>query len=359
MATAIPVSVKQECVRRKRSGESSREIYECFFSQCFAKPQSYESFRRSLQKWSDKPFADPQTLSAGTYPGFVAHGATVQVNADGEIVQAWIKQHTGEFDIDAFLDGVRESIEPYAYTSEPNLDDGELLEIPLADMHWGVSRFEDYEPALREILDVINERPWSRIVIPFGQDFFHNDSIESGTTSNGTAIEKVDMATAVRDGRRFMYALIDAAIQNGSRVKVLYIPGNHDRSISWMFMQILLERYGPEIVDDSFEMRKCILHGKNAIMETHGDSKQATAKNLAHIFPVMFPEEFAAATTREVHAGHLHHESEADIYGVMVRRLSSGLKLDAWHDKEDYVGTMKRFMLFRWSMAKLKAIYYI
>ena len=126
-----------------------------------------------------------------------------------------------------------------------------------------------------------------------------------------------------------------------------------------MFMQTLLERYGEEIIDDSLEFRKVITYGKNAIMITHGDAKKATAKNLAHIFPVAFPEEFAGANIREVHAGHLHHESEADVYGVMVRRLSSGNVTDEWTNKEDFIGAHKRFMLFEWSLDKLKAIHYI
>lgn len=124
-------------------------------------------------------------------------------------------------------------------------------------------------------------------------------------------------------------------------------------------MQTLLARYGETVVDDSLEFRKVISYGSNAIMITHGDAKKATAKTLAHIFPVAFPKEFADATIREVHAGHLHHEGEADIYGVMVRRLSSGGITDKWSDREDFIGAHKRFMLFEWSANKLKAIHYI
>ena len=113
------------------------------------------------------------------------------------------------------------------------------------------------------------------------------------------------------------------------------------------------------MIDDSMDYRKIVTYGKNSIMLTHGDSKQATPKNLDHIFPVSFPEEFANANVREVHAGHLHRESEADIYGVMVRRLSSGSKSDDWSDREDFIGTHKRFMLFEWSPDKLNAIHYI
>jgi UDP-2,3-diacylglucosamine pyrophosphatase LpxH len=172
-------------------------------------------------------------------------------------------------------------------------------------------------------------------------------------------IEKVDMIRAVKESKVFIYTLIDTAIQHSNEVEVIYSAGNHDRSISWMFIQVLLERYGPGIVDDSLEYRKVISYGANSVMITHGDSKQATAKNLAHIFPIAFAEEFANANVREVHAGHLHHEAEADIYGVMVRRLSSGGKVDDWSNKEDFVGTHRRFMVFEWDLTKLASIHYI
>ena len=234
-----------------------------------------------------------------------------------------------------------------------------MLEIPLFDMHWGVAFMDYYEPVLNEILDLITSRKWDKIVIPFGQDFFHNDSIINGQTTKGTNIEKVDMIRAVKEGKQFMYSLIDTALLCANEVKVLYSAGNHDRSTAWMFCQVLLERYGDSVVDDSLEYRKVITYGKNAIMVTHGDSKQATAKNLAHIFPISFANEFANANIREVHAGHLHHEAEADIYGVMVRRLSSGGKVDGWSDKEDFVGAHRRFMIFEWDQKKLASIHYI
>ena len=167
------------------------------------------------------------------------------------------------------------------------------------------------------------------------------------------------MVRAVKDGLKFIYAMIDLAIEYADDVKVLYTPGNHDRSVSWMFMQTLLERYGESVVDDSLEFRKVFSYGTNAIMVTHGDSKRATSRALAHIFPVTFPEEFASAKIREVHSGHLHSEAEADIFGVMVRRLASGNKTDTWSDKEDFIGAHKRFMLFEWAPDKLKAIYYV
>ena len=359
MKQIIPIKVKRECCRLKREGVNPREIYEKYYSGQVREVCTYNAFRGMLNRWMLKDFPDDTTLECGTYEGFVAHNATVQVSKTGEIVQAWIKQKATDFDPEEFLMALTDKVEPYIYV--PNHDGAadRMLEIPLFDMHWGVSFLDRYESVLKDILDLITSRHWDRIVIPVGQDFFHNDSIVNAVTTKGTVVDKVDMTRAVKEGRQFITAIIDAALNNANDVRVFYSAGNHDRSISWMFMQVLLERYGRDVVDDSMEYRKVFAYGKNAVMATHGDSKQATAKNLAHIFPISFPEEFAQATTREVHAGHLHHETEADIYGVMVRRLSSGAAVDDWSNRQDFIGTHRRFMVFEWDLDSLRSIHYI
>lgn len=360
MRNFIPIEVKRTCCEMYQRGMLLRQIYDEYFAPQFEQPQTFRSFKRQVNRWCKCDYPDDMTLNSGTYEGFTAHAATVQVSKTGEIVQAWIKQKADEFDPEEFLEAIRDSIEPYEYMKPMGIDGhSHMLEIPLFDMHWGISFMDYYKPVLDEILEIIQSRVWDRIVIPFGQDFFHNDSIVNGQTTKGTVIEKVDMTRAVKEGRQFMCAIIDAAIDNANDVQVIYTPGNHDRSISWMFVQVLLERYGLSVVDDSMDYRKVVTYGKNSIMITHGNSKQATPKDLAQIFAISFPTEFANANVREIHAGHLHHEAESDIHGVMVRRLSSGGKTDDWSDKEDFVGAHKRFMLFDWGEDKLKAIYYI
>lgn len=358
MQEGIPIRVKRECCRLKREGHSNKEIY-AYYSTQVDQVCNANAFRTLLNRWMKKSFPDDTTLEAGTYEGFTAHNATVQVSKTGEIIQAWIKQKADEFNPEDFLEAIRGKIEPYDYNPVYDHTAERMLEIPLFDMHWGISFFEHYEPVLKDILDLIRSRSWDRIVIPVGQDFFHNDSVVNPTTTKGTVVDKVNMIRAVKEGRDFIMAIIDEALLCANDVQVFYSAGNHDRSISWMFMQVLLERYGSEIIDDSMEYRKIFTYGKNSVMVTHGDSKQATAKNLAHIFPIAYPEEFAQATTREVHSGHLHHESEADIYGVMVRRLSSGAAVDDWSNRQDFIGTHRRFMLFEWDLESLRSIHYI
>lgn len=359
MNAKIPLKVKKECCRLKQEGATARQIYKDYFSKEIDSPCAFDAFRRALNKWTKIIFPDETTLECGTYEGFTAHNATVQVSKTGEIVQAWIKQSVGDFDIEELVNSFKESIEPYEYTPSYDETADRMLEISLFDMHWGNSFLEDYKHVLNSILDLIYSRHWDRIVIPFGQDFFHNDSVVNPTTTKGTVIDKVDMVRAVKEGKQFITTIIDTALNYANDVKVLYSPGNHDRSVSWMFMQVLLERYGSDVVDDRMEFRKVFTYGNNAVMVTHGESKRATAKNLSQIFAISFPKEFGEAKTREVHSGHLHHEKECDSFGVMIRRLSSGASVNNWSDCEDFVGTHRRFMIFEWGRDALRAIHYV
>jgi len=356
----IPVKLKKQCADMKRAGTPLREIYKFYCTENPDQPQSFESFRRAILRWCSHTYPDDVTLRAGTYKGFVAHDATVRVSADGTITEAWIKQKVTDFDVEGFMQGLKGEVEPFV--REKTIQNGDrtgMLEIPLFDMHWGIMKSEDYQPVLERIIDIIRGHDWDQIVIPIGQDLFHNDSLEHGITSNGTSIEKVDTETAVRQARAFFCTIIEEALLNSNSTRVIYTPGNHDRTMSWMFVLALKERFGSDAVDDEFRFRKCVTYGKNAIMLTHGDSKRGTAANLASIFPVAFPVEFSGAKTREIHAGHLHHEGEADHFGVMVRRLSTRVEADYWTDMNDYVGAMRRFMLFGWAQEGLRAIYYV
>ena len=358
MKLDTPIEVKKTCCQMKLSGVSNGEIYK-YYIEATGRSTTVDAFRSMLNRWVRRNYPDDTTLEAGTYEGFIAHDATVQVSKTGEIIQAWIKQRACDINQKDFIAAIREVVEPFEHKPTNHHNATRMLEIPLFDMHWGVAFMDYYKTVLTDLLELMHSKTWDTIVIPFGQDFFHNDSIINGQTTKGTVIEKVDMIRAVKEAKTFMFALIDTAIHQANEVQVVYTPGNHDRSTAWMFMQVLLERYGPSVVDDSMEFRKVITYGKNSVMITHGDSKQATAKNLAHIFPIAFPEEFANADVREVHAGHLHHEAEADIYGVMVRRLCSGGKVDNWSNKEDFIGTHRRFMVFEWDQKKLASIHYI
>ncbi len=352
----IPYDIKKRCVELANQGRKYREIYDAHIE--YVGNMSFRSFKRKMYDWKRKVATDTELLdSANLAYKFTPHASTVQVNAKGEVIQAWIKQHT-ENRIEELLEALRDNT-PVAQISPTKHEQAEgMLEIPLFDMHFGIADLYYYKGTLSEILAIITGKKWDKIVIPVGQDLFHNDSIVNGITSKGTLIEKVGLKQAVYDAKVFYYNIIDTAIQNANEVKVIYSPGNHDKTVGWLFVQILLERYGKEIVDDSMADRKAIWWKGCFIGITHGDKRTDTPQGLRGKFTIEFPALFAAAKVREIHTGHLHNESSKDEYGVQVRRMSTGNKDDEWTITEGYKA-QKRFMLFEWVPDKLKAIYYV
>jgi UDP-2,3-diacylglucosamine pyrophosphatase LpxH len=224
-------------------------------------------------------------------------------------------------------------------------------------MHWGIADMDYYRDTLEEILAIITSKHWDKILILVGQDLFHNDSIVDGKTTKGTPIEKVNLKRAVYDATTFYFNLIDTALKKANSVQVIYSPGNHDKTVGWFFAYMLKVRYG-DIVDDSTDERKVVWWNGCFIGITHGDKKADSPQGLMGNFATGFPELFASAKVREIHTGHLHNEISKDMYGVQVRRMSTGNKDDEWTIGEGY-RSKKRFMLFEWRPNKLKAIYYV
>ena len=297
--------------------------------------------------------ADEGLLVAGTFPQFVPHGATVQVDGKGNVTQTWVKQHR---DID--WKQIAEFLSKSVNTSkiEPTTLPGDtMLEIPLFDMHFGIATMDTYRDELSEILGIISDRRYDQINILFGQDVLHNNDLR-GHTASGTPIEQVDFVRSWKDAWEFFRIMIDKAIGHSKDVRMYYSPGNHDECASWGLFKALEVAYPQVFFDDSIEPRKCLFWRGCFVGFGHCEY---TNKNslLFQNFVLDFPEQFAAAKVREIHSGHLHRESIDE--GLMVRRLPSAVPTDKWSSKNGYVGAHKRFQLFEYSENRLKSMHFI
>lgn len=351
----ISYEVKKKCVELKRTGLNSREIYDSYFS-IVHQGMSYTTFKSKLKLWNKKALADDFTLQSGTYDGFTAHNATVQVNGEGEIVQAWIKQHADDGQFHRLLAFIKKNTRPAFICDRKGGETvPEMLEIPLFDQHFPQNTHKEVFSGIEEI---VRTRRWEEINIIIGQDLLHNDDMR-GRTSSGRPIENVDMVEAWAMARDFYGNLIGLCLGYTNRLKITYSKGNHDESMSWAFVQMLKAWFPQAEFDDSLRQRKCIYWRECFIGLTHGAYKKSSLPDLRGQFTIQFPTEFANAKVREIHAGHLHREEERDIYGVMCRRLArSGIE-DEWTDDEGLIGANKRFMVFRWKPGRLAGIDYV
>lgn len=355
----ISLDLKLRCVAMAKAGVVYTRIYNDLFH--VEHPNmSLKVFQNNMSGWVRKygETADPTTLFKGTYDGFTAHAATVQVGPTGEVKQAWIKQNADDRNWEALLEEVRKPIDPVIVHEVPTESEKAMLEIPLFDMHFPLNtHFETCCEVNRIIKN--SKWAWEEINLIIGQDLFHNDDMR-GRTSKGTPIEKVNMPMAWRMAIDFWVPTIQAALAHAERVNLIYSKGNHDETISWAFVQLLKALFPQLDVDDSLDMRKCISWRECFIGITHGHEKKNSKHDLRGQFTIEYPIEFANAKVREIHTGHFHHEVGEDLYGVMVRRLSKGGEYDDdWTKNEGFVGAHRRFMVFEWAPGRLRAIHYI
>jgi hypothetical protein len=356
----ISDNVKKKCVEMFKEGKSADTIYSDYFKPLDISVANFGTFDRQLRLWRKKTFTDDVLLEAGNLGyGYTPTRTTVQVDKNGQVVQAWIKSHANDEDlIMRLVDSIKENTVHEHIEIIPSEDTEGMLEFELCDMHFGIADLEHYKPTLQRIYKLLYKQRYDEINIVIGQDLLHNDNF-NGTTTKGTFIEKVDMVKAWNDAKTFWYNVIDKAIEQTNKIKIIYSKGNHDKTISWAFMQMLKERYGEKVIDDSLSARKGILYKECFIGVTHGEFKKNKPSDLRSQFSIKFPMEFATCKTIEVHCGHLHRESELDEYGVMCRRVSTGNKEDEWSDEEGHIGAIKRFMIFEWSEDRLTDIHYV
>ena len=342
----IPEPLKRKVVDALCEGQTYKSVYDTVFHPEW-QTMEYQTFRCKARMWRKR------TLLHGTYPAFTAHGATVQVDYNGNIKQAWIKQHK-DIDWDEIAETLKTNIEPFHFSSLSFPPSGGLLEIPLFDLHFGIASLSDYMMHLQEIMMQIKSKQWGTILFVIGQDLLHNNDLR-GHTAKGTPIDDVDIPKAWADAWQFYCQLIEAAGNQG-KVKVIYSKGNHDECLSWAFCKCLQTKYPDADFDLDLKPRKCFTWQGCFIGVGHCEYTKSADK-LFRDFVTDFATEFSSCEVREIHAGHFHSESQDP--GIMIRRLSTAVPETEWGRNNGFFGSHKRFQLFEFAPGRLKAIYYI
>ncbi|NIK12859.1 hypothetical protein [Alkalibacillus almallahensis] len=265
-----------------------------------------------------------------------------------------VKKQREQFDFDKLIDIVTQTPQ---VTVKPKYINhySHYLNIPLFDMHFGVSDYEHYKSTQAKILNLLN-RQYKEVLLLIGSDLFHHNDHRNRTAST-REIEHADMVEAWQDAITFYDPIIKEAIKRSGKVTAMYIKGNHDESLSWGFIKYLEAKYPHLEVDADFRERKVHMLGNNFVGANHGDKKKE--KDLAENFATEFAEQWAKASNRDVFVGHLHSEWVLDKGGVMIRRLPTRNKIDQWHDDHGYTTAHKRFQVYEYTENDLETIYYV
>lgn len=322
------------------------------------------SFKSNLGRWKNQvqisePMKDAATLGFDNLPT----NATVQMDADGNIKQAWVRSKPNELDGESIVCDIIKNQKPIDNNKlAKGKSSGGLLEISFDDMHFGVAFFEDYKYVLEQTCGLIESSKWECILIPFGADLLHCDNFK-GETGNGTYLGEIDYRRMWEDAIKFYRILFNTCEKNSQKVVCYYTQGNHSPCSSWNLLQLFKSWYPKVEFDDSMgddNLRKAFAWNGILVLLTHGDTTKSGLRDLKELLIDEFKELFARATTTEMHSSHFHHEiSSKDMNGFMARRLSSGVKKDKYSLKKGFSKSSERFQVFEYDHNYLKSIHYI
>ncbi len=277
-------------------------------------------------------------------------------------VKAWLRRKAEVATMQRLRDELVESLKSLSRPAavRPNAVTGGdrfMLEISIPDLQagrlvWGHSTGGDhydvdiasklYLDAVQEILHRTRNYKISLIANVVGNDLLNADNA-LGETTHGTPQQE--------DSRRYRTKKIVfetvckslLLMQERAPVKVLMVPGNHDReTIFDMGIAIKAAFANNDFVDvdNSPLLRKYMHYGVNLIGFAHGKDEQM--KSLPIIMATEMPQEWANSQFREWHIAHVHKKKEYEFLaveefnGVRVRVLPSLCALDEWTYSKGY-----------------------
>jgi hypothetical protein len=241
---------------------------------------------------------------------------------------------------------------------------GNLLEIGIPDHHFGQLAWGEetgggnydvkiakdiFNQALYALIDRVKEHKFESVLFALGNDLLNADNIENQTTF-GTP--------QTTDGRyqKTFATVRDLTIDGIERlrliapVKVVMVPGNHDRLSVWHLgdsLQCWFHNYKDVEIDNRPLYRKYFRFGSVMLMFTHGDKSDKAGLPL--LMATEQPEMFGQTKFREIHTGHTHRAQMNETNGVRVRVLPSLCQPDDWHYDKGFVGNIRSAEAYVWN----------
>lgn len=283
-------------------------------------------------------------------------------------VKAWLRKRTDVTNTIALIESMKKAAEQWVPSFAHVIRKGRLLgnmaEICIMDAHFGKlawSRETGFDPydvkiatdryrkAMRSILHRLSPYKIDEYLLIIGNDLFHTDN-EQGTTTKGT---KVDVDGRYHKTFEIVRELLCQEIESladTAPVKLMIVPGNHDRHASYHLGDSLKcwFRNHPNVeVDNEPKSIKYHQWGKCLIGACHGDEGKRDEYPLQMATDV--PHMWAQAKFREMHTGHLHRTKVDEFKGVRVRIIPSLGGTDRWSSRMGYTSNLKQAEAFVWN----------
>lgn len=176
------------------------------------------------------------------------------------------------------------------------------------------------------------------VVLVLGNDYFTSDCYHASTTNLTPQHTTDDFDVAYEKGFELGIEAINLCSNFSKRVKVIFVPANHDRTKSFYLvhaLEIYFSKNHNIVFDRSAENAKVHMYGQNFIGFHHGDTK---IEDLPTYFASKFKEEWGCCKYAEIALADKHHkrqwkqvDSEREINGTRMFIAPSLTTPDKWH----------------------------
>ncbi|QZZ37422.1 hypothetical protein KW403_12400 [Nitratireductor kimnyeongensis] len=283
--------------------------------------------------------------------GHTAKGYSALVDADGRVIQQWVKTRETPSAVD-IADILAKRFEAYTPASPAVLKstsgDSDIHNlIPCNDWHVGMFSWAretdqnwDLKIGPRVIGDAIDEAiarsPSAHTAIVLGGgDLTHADNNDNRTKRSGNVLD-VDgrHQKVVETAGELMVRTVDAALHKHDRVKVRNLKGNHDDetapAIAW-FLKAWYRNEPRVDVDVDQSLFFYHEHGLTMLGATHGHA--AKLRDMPQIMATRRAEMWGRTRYRYAHGFHVHHKSGfvTEQGGVVCESHQAPIPQDAWH----------------------------
>jgi len=237
---------------------------------------------------------------------------------------------------------------------------GQMLSWGLWDAHLGayawaseVGESMDLAKGINRVTNSIDDMcvelqgyPIEEIIMPIGNDFMHYDNTRQRTSFGDHTLDADGRyAKVLTAGLQCLIYMIERALEIAPKVKVLYIPGNHDLHSSYALCVALSQRFLNDdrvVFDLTANPRKYVTFGGTLLGFDHGQG--CKARQLSLIFSTECAKEWSESTYREVQIGHTHQKRVAEFEsitptnGVTIRTNPALCNVDSWHHNQGFIG---------------------
>jgi len=307
--------------------------------------------------------------------GKVTHG---KVRDSGKLlikqvfsVKAWLSRRTEEIRAssavnDLILEAKKNSVKVPRFRYRKSKEKY-IYEIDMPDLHfgkltWGEESGDDYDIKIAEkmalsvfekLLNDVQSINISKILLPWGNDFFNVDNIAETTTKGTPQQEDTRWRKTFRTGR-ILTQKIALLCSQVAPVDMLFISGNHDTSRLFYLGEAISCAFDNNkniAVDNSARSRKYRHYGKVLLGFAHGSTEKIEKLPTT----MSIDEKFAWSNSdyREWHLGDKHTRKQFDLrheeqLACTVRFLSSLSGTDTWHFDNQFIGNIKSASAFLW-----------